>query len=447
MKGFGYEKRSSSGLKKIGLILSLPFIILIIGYTVYKLFLVPEPVIEGLDAFKSLPLEKTITLNGNNIKSINIYISQKGSKIELLRDAPEIDSKTYTLQVKPKELKLHDGPAKITVKARSGILKEVNLEINTIIDTVPPSLAVVSSPSFTHQGSGGFAVLRAKDADSVYVRLGDRRFTAFKADPGTAQESLLNGKTGATDYHVFFPAPLDVEEGSIYYAVAEDIAGNQKVKSLFTKIRTKTFKTSSINIDASFINTVVASLLGELNIPDPVKAFRTVNEGWREDSMEMLNDITKETVPEILWEGRFLQLKNSKVMATYGERRTYYFKGEPISSSVHLGYDLASVSNAQVEASNTGIVRFSGEIGIYGNTVIIDHGLGLMSLYGHLSEIMVKDGESVRKGDIIAKTGSTGLAGGDHLHFGILMHGYEVSPLYWWDSRWIKSNILNRLEK
>ncbi len=442
MKGFGYEKRSSNWIKKIGLILSLPFIILIIGYTVYKLFLLPEPVIEGLDAFKSLPLEKTITLNGNNIKSINIYISQKGSKVELLRDTPEIDSKTYTLQVKPKELQLLDGPAKITVKARSGILKEIELEINTIIDTVPPSLAVVSSPSFINQGSGGFAVLRVKDADSVYISLEGRRFTAFKADTGAGQESLL---PGATDYHVFFPAPLDVEEGSIYYAIAEDIAGNQNVKSLFTKFRTKTFKTSSINIDESFINTVVASLLGEMNIPDPVKAFRTVNEGWRDDSMEKLKDITKETMPEVLWDGRFLQLKNSKVMATYGDRRTYHLKGEPISRSVHLGYDLASFSNAPVEASNTGIVRFSGEIGIYGNTVIIDHGLGLMSLYGHLSTIMVKDGESVRKGGIIAKTGSTGLAGGDHLHFGILMHGYEVSPLYWWDSRWIKANILDRM--
>jgi len=442
MKGFGYEKRSSNWLKKIMLILSLPFVILIIGYTVYKLFLLPEPVIEGLDAFKSLPLEKTITLNGINIKSINIFISQKGSKIELLRDTSENDRKIYTLEVKPKELKLSDGPARITVKARSGILKEVKLEINAIIDTVPPSLTVVNSPSFIHQGSGGFAVLSAKDADSVYISLEGRRFTAFKADPGTGQESQL---TGATDYHVLFPAPLDVAEGNIYYAVAEDIAGNQNVKSLFTKLRAKTFKTSPINIDESFINTVVASLLGELKIADPVKAFSTVNEEWREDSLEMLKDFTKETTPEVLWDGRFLQLKNSQVMATYGDRRTYDFKGEPISRSVHLGYDLASFSNAPVEASNTGIVRFSGEIGIYGNTVIIDHGLGLMSLYGHLSTIMVKDGESVKKGDIIAKTGSTGLAGGDHLHFGILIHGYEVSPLYWWDSKWLKNTILDRM--
>lgn len=128
-------------------------------------------------------------------------------------------------------------------------------------------------------------------------------------------------------------------------------------------------------------------------------------------------------------------------MAIYGDRRTYLHNGAPISKSVHLGYDLASVEKAPVEAANNGIVRLAGDLSIYGNTVIIDHGLGFMSLYGHLSAIMVKEGQKVSKGEIIAKSGATGLAGGDHLHFGLLMHGYEVSPLYWWDQHWITVNV------
>jgi murein DD-endopeptidase MepM/ murein hydrolase activator NlpD len=69
-----------------------------------------------------------------------------------------------------------------------------------------------------------------------------------------------------------------------------------------------------------------------------------------------------------------------------------------------------------------------------------------MSLYGHLSTIAVDEGKEVAKGQIIGKTGATGLAGGDHLHFGILMHGYEISPLYWWDSNWIRNNVLELTE-
>jgi murein DD-endopeptidase MepM/ murein hydrolase activator NlpD len=132
-------------------------------------------------------------------------------------------------------------------------------------------------------------------------------------------------------------------------------------------------------------------------------------------------------------------------MAVYGDERTYLYDDKEISRSVHLGFDLASFSNAPVEAANTGIVRFADDLSIYGNTVIIDHGLGLMSLYGHLSTIVVKEGQAIKKGDIIAKTGATGLAGGDHLHFGILIHGYEVSPLYWWDAKWIKTSVLDRM--
>jgi murein DD-endopeptidase MepM/ murein hydrolase activator NlpD len=161
--------------------------------------------------------------------------------------------------------------------------------------------------------------------------------------------------------------------------------------------------------------------------------------------MKTLIDISRKTESSMLWKDSFIQLSNSKVMARYGDKRTYRYKDKVISKSVHLGYDLASYSHAPVAASNSGFVRFAGDLSIYGNTIIIDHGLGLMSLYGHLSIITVKEGQQVEKGDIIAKTGSTGLAGGDHLHFGILVQGYEVSPLYWWDQHWIQVNILDTL--
>jgi murein DD-endopeptidase MepM/ murein hydrolase activator NlpD len=190
---------------------------------------------------------------------------------------------------------------------------------------------------------------------------------------------------------------------------------------------------------------VVSPLLNEMNITDPEGSFKKVNEEWRKDSSMKLIEISRKTEPKMMWEGRFLQLKNSKVMAVYGDARTYLYDDKAISRSVHLGYDLASFSNAPVEAANTGIVRFADDLSIYGNTIIIDHGLGLMSLYGHLSVMMVKEGQAIKKGDIIAKTGATGLAGGDHLHFGILIHGYEVSPLYWWDANWIKTSVLDRM--
>ncbi|MDP3298227.1 MAG: M23 family metallopeptidase [Thermodesulfovibrionia bacterium] len=434
------SKKSS---KKIGLILIFSLVILIAAYIAYNLFLISTPVIEGTEAFNSISADKTITLKGKNLKSIDISINQGAKKISLLKDAPAAKEKTYTLQIKPKDLNLMDGSAIVIVDAKAGIFKKVRHEINSTIDTIPPALEILNTPSFVNQGSSGFAVLKAKDADSVFIKLEDYTFKTFKAPAGTESARGSNTLT----YSVFFAAPFNSKEGSVFYAVAYDAAGNKNIKSLPTKLKGEKFKISTINIDDAFVNRVVSPLLNETNISDPVSAFKKANENLRESNLKKLIEIGQKSEPKILWGGPFLQLKNSKVMATYGDKRTYFYKEKPISSSVHLGYDLASTENAMVEAANSGIVRYAGDLGIYGNTIIIDHGLGLMSLYGHLSTILVKEGQAINKGEIIARTGSTGLAGGDHLHFGILMHGYEVTPLPWWDAHWIKVNILDYLKQ
>ena len=447
--------KKRNGFGRVGLILILPFILLVIAYFIYKLFFVPDPLVSGIEAFELLSAEKTVTLHAENITSITINVLQGDRKIELLNDTPGNTEKTYTLNIKPKELKLKDDPAVIVIYATSGFIKKVNYKVNAVIDTVPPQLTVQRAPSIIYQSSTGFAVLRARGAESVYIKLGELSFPAFEAvseadeleSPSVTAYGAAGKKRNAPSvtYHVFFPAPFDIEKGSIYYAIAEDTAGNRQVRALSTRLKMKEYKGSAITINDSFINTVITPLLNVTEIADPVNAFKTVNEDWRRESVQKIIDISRTTEPNILWEGRFLQMKNSKVMATYGDKREYIYDENVISRSAHLGYDLASYAQSPVTASNTGIVRFSDDLSIYGRTVIIDHGLGLMTLYGHLSTLLVDEGDVVQKGDIIGKTGSSGLAGGDHLHFGVLVHGYEVSPLYWWDPKWINVNITNHL--
>ncbi len=106
-------------------------------------------------------------------------------------------------------------------------------------------------------------------------------------------------------------------------------------------------------------------------------------------------------------------------MARFGDRRTYMYQNKDVDQQIHLGEDLASLMNSPVPAANNGIVVLAEPVGIYGNTVIIDHGLGVFSGYSHLSQIDVKVGDKVEKGAVVGKTGTTGLAGGDHLHFDV----------------------------
>ncbi|MDO8282645.1 MAG: M23 family metallopeptidase [Thermodesulfovibrionia bacterium] len=437
----GYVSKSSGGIfKKLSITVVLLFILLAIGYAAYKLFFIPAPVIEGTDAFKFISSNKTVVLNAKNLKSIVISISQNGKTAELLRDVTPISDKKYSIQVKTKELQLSDGPAKISIVASSGGFREAKQEIDSVIDTTPPTLDVLMSPYMVTVGGGGFIAVKSKDADAVFVRLKDYRFEGYKAADNP-------GADGAFEYYIFFPVLLDIVEGGTIHAVAEDMAGNQRVRAVDTKIIGKTYSASSINISDTFINTAVVSILNITSTSDPVGSFKEVNEKMRAENVAKLREIAKVTESKMLWEGNFLQMKNSQVMAKYGDKRDYIYNGRKISESVHLGYDLAANANSPVEAANTGIVRFAGDLGIYGNTVAIDHGMALMSIYSHLSEIMVKEGDEVKKGAVIARSGATGFAGGDHLHFGILIHGHETSPIFWWDTHWLKVNIFDYLEK
>lgn len=110
-----------------------------------------------------------------------------------------------------------------------------------------------------------------------------------------------------------------------------------------------------------------------------------------------------------------------------------------------MGYDLASVKRAPVEASNRGWVVLARFFGIYGNAVVIDHGYGLMTLYGHLSSIEVEPGQEVNRGQVIGRSGETGLAGGDHLHFTVLLQGQPVDPIEWFDAKWIRDRLVLKL--
>jgi murein DD-endopeptidase MepM/ murein hydrolase activator NlpD len=166
----------------------------------------------------------------------------------------------------------------------------------------------------------------------------------------------------------------------------------------------------------------------------------------RKENEDRITAVTTKVTPLMLWKDAFAQLSNSKVEANFADHRTYTYNGEIIDTAYHLGYDLSVTKNYPVEASNSGNVVFTGDLGIYGNTVILDHGLGLFTLYSHLSSIDVKEGDALAKRQILGKTGETGLAVGDHLHFGVYLHGVPVLPVEWWDGKWIADNITPKLE-
>jgi len=303
------------------------------------------------------------------------------------------------------------------------------------LDTTPPRISIKSStPSVRKGGSSVVVYSISKEVQQTGVKVNDYFFPAFRQDNG--------------DYLCFFAFPYNLDNKDFNpLLVTLDKAGNLIIPDLPVNRIHRQFKHDTITISQDFLDAKAAEF--EVMAPghmSDIERFLKINRQTRRENALALLEIGKETAPNILWKGSFLRLPRSAPRASFADHRTYLWEGKVIDEQTHLGFDLASVRLAPVPAANSGTVVFADYLGIYGNVVVIDHGLGLQSLYSHLNEIGVQVGRQVNKGDIIGKTGTTGMAGGDHLHFGILLSGLEVTPLEWLDSRWIKDNVIDRVQ-
>jgi murein DD-endopeptidase MepM/ murein hydrolase activator NlpD len=180
---------------------------------------------------------------------------------------------------------------------------------------------------------------------------------------------------------------------------------------------------------------------------DRLAAFLKINGDLRRMNNEKIASLAAKTAPRVLWNGAFQPLVNAAVESSFADHRTYFYRGREVDRQVHLGFDLARTANVPVLAANDGVVIHAADVGIYGNCVIVDHGMGVQSLYAHLSSFDVKDGDPVKKGQPLGRSGMTGLAGGDHLHFTMLVNGHAVNAVDWWDPHWIADRIHRKLKE
>ena len=250
----------------------------------------------------------------------------------------------------------------------------------------------------------------------------------------------------------FFALSYKQGPGTKIVVEAKDPAGNISKKGFYHYIKDRRFKHDVINISDSFLTRKMPDFnLGAkeasfASYKNPLlKKFLYINRILRKENVVTVLKPVVNTEHKILWKGVFKRLPGSANRAGFADHRVYKYHGKEIDREVHLGVDLASVANARVPAANSGRVISTEKVGIFGNTVVIDHGFGLSTTYSHLSHISVKKGEMVKKGEIIGRTGSTGLAGGDHLHFGVAVNTVFVNPVEWWDKKWIQNNILSKI--
>ena len=338
---------------------------------------------------------------------------------------------------------LTGGSATIRVTAeRAGTwLRHPGPEIQEVTLPVrlsPPSLQVLSTQTYVAQGGCEAVVYRVgQTAVRDGIRAGSWWFPGYPLPGG-----------GKQDRFAIFAVPYDLAQPDVRLVV-EDAAGNQGEMGFIDKFFPKPFRSDNFEINDAFMNKVVPPILSQSpEVKDTgnlLENYLAINQGLRQKNADTIKALAQKSRPAFLWTQPFFALPNGKVMASFADRRTYIYQGRTVDHQDHLGFDLASTKQAPVPASNDGIVAYAKFLGIYGNAVVIDHGYGLLTIYGHLSSIAVTEGQKVSRGDIIGRTGETGLAGGDHLHFCTILQGLPVNPAEWWDSHWIRDRIAKKL--
>jgi murein DD-endopeptidase MepM/ murein hydrolase activator NlpD len=317
--------------------------------------------------------------------------------------------------------------------------RQAVMERRVVVRREPPSLELLSRQHYVRQGGSGVVVFRTGATTMRSgVRAGDAESVSFPT-PG--------GKTG--ERFALFGVPWRLANPYQVVLFAVDDAGHRVERPFVDRFRAHPPGRDTITLTDEFLARVVPAIL--TGTPDfqppgtPLEQFLAINGTLRQASLRRLAEITFASEQRAAWSGPFLQMPGTERRASFAEERTYRYQGRVVDRQTHLGLDLASVAGAPVPAANAGKVAFAGWLGIYGNTVVIDHGYGLASLYGHLSTLAVAPGEPVRRGATLGTSGASGLAGGDHLHFEVLIQGRSVDPIEWLDGKWIRDNLSSKL--
>lgn len=384
----------------------------------------------------------------HGLRSLAVAVEQGGARVEAKRDwapdrwmfwrrAEQPSTVELTLSVNKKD-GFKTGPAALSVEAQSNDFRgrTVHRSHRVTVQLEPPRVSVVEE-GIIYINQGGSALIKMSAGGGwaeAGVRVGPYSFRSWKR-PGAASEE---------DRFCLFAFPWDVPAETAPVAYARDAAGNEAIATFKHKVFEKNWRRRTLELDDSFLRKAVEEVNpapgGEL-----LDRFLVINREIRKQNNQALAALRAKTTPDFIWKKPFRQLTNSQVEALFADIRTYRYQGRDVDQQVHLGFDLSKTREAPVEAANRGKVVFAGRLGIYGNCVVLDHGYGLQSIYAHLSRISAKEGDLVEAGAEIGRSGATGLAGGDHLHFSMQLDGMQINSVEWWDPKWIREHVLEPL--
>jgi murein DD-endopeptidase MepM/ murein hydrolase activator NlpD len=437
--------------EKVKLLIAALVAVLLIGAVVTLAALsatpviVVDPLVKAIGA--STPVHVEVT-DPYGLRRLTALVEQNGARYTVfdqhhpahrfwfmrLREAP----KTTAFQAgKQQAPALRPGKAVLVIEAGSndflGRTVTASFDVNVVLE--PPRLVVDEAQHYINQGGAELVTFTVSgDWSEAGVKAGSYTFHSFPL-PGRPPNERFS----------LFGFPWDLPVDTVPHVYARNAAGTEVTGRFWFKIFSKPFRKRDLEITDAFLDKVV-NQIDPGGSGDLLTRFLRINRDLRKQNNQTLSDLRLKTAERVLWHGPFAQLANSQVESHFADVRSYVYKGKKVDQQVHLGYDLAVTQHVPVLAANDGRVVWASDLGIYGNCIVVDHGYGLQSIYGHLSQMDVKPGDMVKKGQAMGHSGSTGLAGGDHLHFSMQADGVQINPVEWFDAHWIHDRILSKLQ-
>src|SRR3954447_3718614 len=392
---------------------------------------------------KAIGENTTVKVQANGahgVKSFVASLSQNGQTRRVFEDKTKSGEAARTFQFaagrKQAEF-LKEGPAKIIIEAKSNDLRgrTATLEQDVQVILRPPTIVPDGRQHYINQGGAELVTL---DLGGSWSQAGVR---AAQYSAGTFP---MPGEPDSSSHRFsLFPFPWDLSSDTIPVAYARNDAGTEVTGTFWVKVFPKRFRESTIPLNDKNMGKVVGELDPE-GTGSLVDRFVRLNRQMRRENSHLVYNLRTNTERKVLWSGPFIPVKGTRE-SFFADKRSYVYNGRKVDEQVHLGYDLAQTQNSAVKAANSGKVIYADRLGLYGNCVIIDHGYSLQSLYGHMSKLLVKVGDTVAKEQQIGVSGATGMAFGDHVHFSMMIAGVQVDPKEWWDEHWIHDRILSKI--
>ncbi|MBZ5578357.1 MAG: M23 family metallopeptidase [Acidobacteriia bacterium] len=387
--------------------------------------------------------------NPHGVRRVAAYLEQNGAQYPLFEENTAAHrlfwrrhqpARTVTFEAGKKQAKdLKEGTARLVVEAVSDDLRgdtDRNVyDVNVVL--AAPRVAPDDLQHYINQAGMELVTFTAGGSwDEAGVKVGPHTFRSFPL-PGRGPEQRF----------AMFAYPWDLPPDLAPVVFARNAAGTEATAHFWFKLFPKKFRERDFLLDDALMSKLVNNIdpAGTLEPgPDLVTRFVKINSDMRRKNNQQLYDLRLKTEEKVLWDGPFIHYGKEEAM--FADTRDYKYQGNQVDRQTHLGFDLSDVANAPVNAANSGRVVWADNLGIYGNCIVLDHGYGLQSIYGHLQRIDVKVGDMVQKGGKMGVAGSTGLAEGVHVHFGMQIDGVQINPREWWDEHWIHDRILSKLQ-